>query len=152
MNKVYLAGAITGLTYEDGKNWREIAQLRFKDRGIKAYSPLRGKEYLKKYYNPLPAVTTGINNPLSTHKGIVTRDIFDVRTCDAMLVNLLGAERVSIGTVAEIGAAYALNKPMVLVMEKEGNIHQHGFILEMCGFHVETLEEGISILDTILNN
>ena len=71
--KVYLAGAISGLSYGEGQGWREYVQSKIDPR-IECYSPLRGKDYLEKYgrlegeYNEFP---------LSTGKGITTRDRFD---------------------------------------------------------------------------
>jgi hypothetical protein len=35
----------------------------------------------------------------------MTRDRFDATRCDVLLVNLLGAERVSIGTMMEVAWA-----------------------------------------------
>lgn len=148
-HKVYLAGPITGLTYDGGQNWRAEAMKMLDEYGIDGYSPLRGKDYLRRHGELPPHGVSG-KNPLGTNKGIVARDINDVRTSDALLINFLGATKVSIGTVAEIGAAYALHKPMVLVMEKEDNPHNHGFIVEMCGFHVETVQDGVDILGHLL--
>jgi hypothetical protein len=59
---------------------------------------------------------------------------------------MLGAETVSIGTVMEISWAWSFRNPIVLVMEKEGNIHEHAMIREACPFRVETLEEAIEVL------
>ena len=88
---------------------------------------------------------------LSCQRGIFARDSWDTRRCDALLVNVLGADRVSIGTVMEIAWANAWNKPIVLVMEKEGNIHEHAMLREACPFRVETLQEGIDVLAALFN-
>ena len=44
--KVYLAGPITGYNYGEVNNWREQVQDDLVDHGIRAYSPMRGKNYL----------------------------------------------------------------------------------------------------------
>ena len=68
-----------------------------------------------------------------------TRDRFDATRCDLLFVNLLGAKETSIGTVMEIAWADLLRKPIVLAIEPEGNIHDHGMIKEAIGFRVPSL-------------
>jgi hypothetical protein len=79
----------------------------------------------------------------------MTRDRFDATRCDVLLVNLLGAERVSIGTVMEIAWADLRRTPIVAVME-EGNVHEHGMVNEAIGFRVTTLDEALNIIKSIL--
>lgn len=147
--KVYLAGAISGLTYAAGQDWRTFATSKLYGMGIDGYSPLRAKDYLR---------SVGVieqsyaNNPLSSDRGIMTRDRFDVMTADAVLFYLLGTgSRVSVGTCIEFGWADAYRKPIVLVMEKEGNVHEHPMVREAVGFRVQTLEEGLTVLNYVLN-
>jgi nucleoside 2-deoxyribosyltransferase len=145
--KCYLAGAITGLSFDDGQNWRQTAKTLLYEMGIDGYSPLRGKSFLRKL-DVIPAIPN-TTKPMSTGKGIVTRDVYDVTSSDAVLINVLGAKTVSIGTVMEIAIGHVSRKPMVLVME-EGNIHEHPFVLEMVGYRVDTLQDGIDIIGNIL--
>lgn len=149
-NRVYLAGPITGLSYADGQDWRLQAKTILSEMGITAFSPLRNKNYLDSI-GKIPALVDrkDVHRPLSTPKGIVTRDVHDVMSADALLVNLIGTEAVSIGTVMEIAIAYSHRKPMVLAMEPD-NIHEHPFVLEMCGFRVETLQDAIDLVGDIL--
>jgi nucleoside 2-deoxyribosyltransferase len=153
MGKVYLAGGITGMTFNGANNWRDWAVRELAKDGIHGYSPLRGKDYLKAV-NEKSGITamqkTYDEFVMSTAKGINTRDHYDVATSDVVLVNLLGAKIVSIGTVMEIAWAFAYRKPLVLVMEKEGNIHEHPMIKDSVGFHVYTLEAGVDLVKTIL--
>jgi hypothetical protein len=74
----------------------------------------------------------------------------DVMRCDAILVNFLGATKVSIGSVLEIAWADAWRKPIIIVMEKE-NIHSHAMIREMAGFITSSLDEAITIATAILS-
>lgn len=145
--KVYLAGAISGLSYDEGQDWRTQATKALHEYGIQAYSPLRKKDYLKKL-ETIPSIVNS-SKPLSTHKGIVTRDMYDVQSSDVLLVNLLGAKIVSIGTMFELAWAFEKRTPIVLCMEPE-NLHSHGFVLETAGFIVPTLEEGIQTVAHIL--
>jgi nucleoside 2-deoxyribosyltransferase len=146
--KVYLAGAISGLTYDQGQDWRTYASDKLIQKGIVGFSPLRAKDYLRSVGKIEQSYTT---TPLSTDRGIMTRDRWDVMTADAVLFYLLGAERVSVGTCIEFGWADAFRKPTVVVMEKSGNIHEHPMVREATGFRVETLQEGLAVLECILN-
>lgn len=149
MKKVYLAGPITGLNYKGATDWREEAKTRLNDVGIAGFSPMRAKEHLK---NRKVLVASGyLDSAISNPKAIVCRDHNDVYTSDAILVNLLGAERVSIGTAMEIAWAHAYRKPIVLVMEKKGNLHEHGMLTEVCGYRVTNLDDAYSVLHNLLN-
>jgi nucleoside 2-deoxyribosyltransferase len=152
---VYLAGPITGLTYDDGQDWRDRARLILAKQGIDAYSPLRGKEYLRNITDRIDSGGTGSAyvgvNVLSDPKGIVARDSMDCMKRDVVLANLAGAERVSVGTCIEFGWANAARVPIVMVMERDGsNPHDHAMILELAGYHVETLEEALEVVAALL--
>lgn len=151
MSRVYLAGPITGLNYKGATNWREYATKKLAKHNIQCFSPMRAKEYLKELEIIHDVIPTCEKNPLSSSPGIVSRDRLDVMKCDLMLVNFLGAKTVSIGTCIEFGWADAFRKPIILIMEKEGNPHSHKMLEYLANFRVETLEEGILIARAILN-
>lgn len=155
--RVYLAGPITGLDYEGASDWRDWAFCRLADfsqdydEPIECYSPMRGKPRLKEIgeisgtgeeYRHMGA--------FYTPKGIVTRDKYDCTHADIVLMNLLGAKEISKGTLVEVGWADALNIPIVLVMEPEGNVHEHVFLDVIPGFRAATLAEGVEIVKGIL--
>lgn len=152
MSKVYLAGPITGLNYDGAVDWRNYATEKL--RPIKGFSPMRGKEYLQREFAEKEFTSDGDAykhfSVMSSNRGIMTRDRYDATTCDVILVNLLGAPRVSIGTVMEIAWADANRIPIVCAMEKEGNVHEHGMVTEAIGFRTETLDGAIHIVRTIL--
>lgn len=145
MNRVYLAGPITNLSYGDATSWREYVIKSLASENIRGISPLRCKEYLKKETSLEVKYDEYI---LSTGKGITTRDKWDCHRCDALLVNLLGSEKVSIGTMMELGWANSAGKPIVLVME-DGNIHDHAMVREVCGFITHDLLEGIKVIKAL---
>lgn len=149
--KVYLSGPITGLTVEQAIGWTDYAKDKlWDDYSIVGYRPLRGKNNLP---NEKELSAMGYEeSPISTAKGIVGRDRYDVESCDVILVNLLGAKRVSIGTVFEIAWAYSLHKPIVLVMEKTGNLHHHAFITETCTYWVNDLDYALELVDFVVND
>ena len=83
--KVYLAGPISGLTYEQSAlGWRE--QIKELLPEFDLFSPMRAKDFL---------ATEGVlqgayeGTPMSSTNGILGRDRNDVRTCDLMIANFL---------------------------------------------------------------
>lgn len=88
-------------------------------------------------------------HPLSTLQGINLRDHNDVQRSNGLLVNLTGADRVSIGTMIELGWADAYRKPVVIAME-EGNIHWHAMVRDR-GLVVSTLEEATELIGAIIS-
>lgn len=149
----YLAGPITGLAYGEATDWRVYAVSRLARAGIQGISPMRGKDYLMhetKLWDALKDTAEGMQI-LSTQKGIVTRDRDDCTKADLVLFNLLGAARVSIGTMVEYGWADANRVPIVTVIEPSGNVHEHAFIRELTGFRADTLDRGIAIAIAILS-
>ena len=161
---IYLAGPITGLTWAEATEWRKTAIEKFNDvsgwgnpNNYVALSPLRGKEYLEK--------ETDIKDEYAefqsgTSKMINSRDMFDVRRSDLLIVNLLNATRVLIGTMLEIGAAYILNKPIIVIMEPPHsilttfqdldpnmitNIHNHSMLREQATVIVSDVDTAIHL-------
>lgn len=140
-NYVYLAGPISGESYSGATNWRSIVKNSVPP-WIRTLSPLRAKDYLKEETNIKDNYS---EHPMSTGKGINTRDMNDVKRSSALLVNLLGSKTVSIGTVMEVAWAKAFDIPVICVMEKE-SFYSHSMFLHACGFVVNTLKEAIDIL------
>lgn len=147
--KVYLAGPITGLTFGDAQDWRSYAKTRLAESGIDGYSPLRAKDYLleRGVLSGHPDAYT--DQVLSSAKGILNRDRWDVMTCDIMFVNLLGSTATSIGTVMEIAYADAFRKPAVVVME-EDNAHHHAMLDSAVGWITTDLDFGLDLVKAIL--
>lgn len=139
MKTVYLAGPITGQSYDQAVDWRNKAELKLQLRGIRVLSPMRGKSYLSTEDKLCDSYE---DKTMSSIVGINVRDFNDCKTCDALLVNFPAeTSRVSIGTVMEIAWARAFQKPIVIVIDKD-NIHQHG-MLTFGNILVDDLEEGI---------
>lgn len=144
---VYLAGPIAGLNYSGATEWRQKAKDFLAEHQIIGISPMRAKEYLatvEKFKE------VGYDeHPLSCNKGITTRDRFDCTRADVVLVNLLGASKISIGTVMEIAWADSARIPIVLAMESD-NPHTHGMLTEVAGYIVPSLSEALDIVVAIL--
>ena len=90
-------------------------------------------------------------SPLSGPRGIMTRDRFDATRCDVLLVNLLGATKVSIGTMMELAWADLKRTPIVLCIEPTGNVHEHCMVNEATGFRCASLAEGLDVVRAILS-
>lgn len=151
----YLAGPITGLSYNEARyGWRAAFADMLKKMAphVECYSPMRQKEFLSQQQNlqcrgeDLDRLDHALSRPL----GILARDRNDVKERDVTVACFLGAQRVSIGTVFELGRADAFDKPVVVVMEKD-NPHQHVFITHTAGYVVETLEEAALIVASLLS-
>lgn len=152
MSTVYLAGPITGLDFKGATDWREFAKAELRKVGIKGLSPMRGKEYLAHVKEfTADGDMYGSLSVLSSNRGIMTRDRWDATRCDVLLVNLLNAPKVSIGTVMEIAWADSKRTPIVCAIEPSGNPHEHGMITEALGYRVPTLEEALHLVKAILS-
>ncbi|MBI2042003.1 MAG: hypothetical protein HYT20_03230 [Candidatus Nealsonbacteria bacterium] len=151
MSEVYylfLSGPITGISYGDSIDWRKYVAEKMKCHPeIKVISPMRGKDYLKKEKSVKASYE---DIPLSSGKGITRRDRFDTKRADAVIINLFGAAKVSIGTMIEVGWSDDGVKPIILVMEKEGNIHDHPILRDAAGFIVDNLDDAIELAKKIL--
>ena len=152
MNKptIYLAGPISGTSYGECTDWRDYVTTELEP-DIISFSPMRHKSYL---HGETQIGDSYENHVMSSQRGIFARDSYDCSRVDALFVNLLGATRVSIGTVMEIAWGHAHRKPIVLVMEDwindKHNIHEHAMIKEACPFRVPTINEGVSVIKRLL--
>jgi nucleoside 2-deoxyribosyltransferase len=142
---VYLAGGIAGMSYDEAVAWREYAISKFRF-NIIGLSPMRGKAYLA---GEKQIADSYADKLLSTQRAITVRDHFDTRRADLVLMNLLNAKHVSIGTMIEIGWASAYRVPIILVMEDD-NLHDHAMVRECASYIVDNLDDGIHIVNAIL--
>ena len=149
--KIYLAGPISGVSWDTATEWRRdfSKKLQRISPVLHAASPLRKKEYLSGRESIATFVEESLS-PLSTARGIMTRDHWDCMDSHLIVANLLGTQRVSIGTVMEIAWAHAYRKPLILVMEKTGNPHDHPMITEATGFRVDNLDDAVHLCGAIL--
>jgi len=143
---LYCAGPVSGTSYEECTDWRAYVASKLPGH-ITAISPMRGKKYLSAEKSIKDCYE---EHPLSCQRGITCRDRMDVARSDMILVNLIGATKISIGSVMETAWADAGRKPIVLVMEKN-NIHSHSMLREVAGFIVDDLDEAIDIVIAVLS-
>jgi nucleoside 2-deoxyribosyltransferase len=150
---VYLAGPISGLNFEGATDWREYAKAELSQFGIKGLSPLREQEHMKAIgvFTDAAKETERLKSPMSTPKGLTVRDRWDAMRCNVLLVNLLGATKVSIGTVLELAWADSQGIPIVVAMEDDGsNPHEHAMVNHIIGYRVTTLWDAIDLTRQLL--
>lgn len=159
-NRVYLCGPISGLTADGAREWRGAAEHLLKhkfdtelygrrmavgDRPVTVLSPMRFKSKLPA--GALPPEGFNDLGPLYTNRGIFGRDRNDVRTSDVILAYFAGAERVSIGSVMELGWADAWNIPVVAVLDP---LHDHVFVKQVATALCKDLDEAVESVLSIL--
>lgn len=174
---VYLSGPIAGLNYEEARyGWRATVATQLEP-GIKILSPMRHEGHLAEVKGALTPAGQ-LDHFFSGSRIIVEKDYLDIQRCDIMLVNVLGAKKVSIGTVAEIGYASALGKKIILVMEDQGyyvvspettkidpssgwevprdaqwgnNPHEHPFVTVPAALRLNNLDEAVYAINALLS-
>lgn len=150
--KVYLAGPISHTTWKGATDWRMAVREELAKYGIEGIDPMRGKADLRELlgrkhfdtvYGQAAQAYENYDNPMASAKAILNRDRWDVYNADVILVNFLGAKKVSIGTVMEIAWANALGKLVIVAMEDD-NVHAHGMLIHCMGIICDTLEEAVA--------
>lgn len=149
-NRVYAAGPIGGFTHDECTEWRDYL-IKNIDHRIEVFCPMRGCEFLK---GPEKLTCQSYElNPMTTQKGIMDRDFNDVKRADVLFANLLrhggDAQMRSLGTAMEIAWAYALQKPVVLLMDRP-NIHEHAMLEEAASYIVDDLDVAIRLTEALL--
>jgi hypothetical protein len=166
MNHVYLAGPITGCSYEEARlGWRRDFVILLRRLGgeltrsgqctvpeIRCLSPMRRITEQRDDLDCLSALGDE-KSVMASARGITAGDRLDVRRSDVVFVNLLGARRISAGTMIELGWADAWGKPVVAALEADGsNPHEHAMVQELVQFRVPTLEAGARVVAGLLSH
>jgi nucleoside 2-deoxyribosyltransferase len=148
---VYLAGPITGLTYDEAVGWRAQVRHEFAQSGIECFSPLRGQRYLQTA-GELSAHARDIAHldPMVEGSSIFYRDRADVENCDLIFINLIGAKQPAVGTAMEAAFANILRKRSLLIMERDGNPAEHVMLTAACMFRAYDLNTGMRMTKEIL--
>lgn len=128
---VYLAGPMPAGAVLEGNAWRGA----FVD-------------MLRPYILPI-SPTRGIDDDTKFSRGLFVRDVNDIRTCDALVACFLRASRFTTGTVAEMGIAFALQKPVVLITEVEARVG--AFVSQLVSAHCYSLREAADYINQLLS-
>lgn len=83
-------------------------------------------------------------------KTIITQNRLNVQQSDLLLVNLLSSKEISTKTIMEITWAESKRIPIILVIEKNGNIYDNLIINECATIRTDDLDDAIFIVNDIL--
>jgi nucleoside 2-deoxyribosyltransferase len=108
---------------------------------LRGHEFLRGKGQIVDMYD---------DHSIRTNRGILRRDHHDCVTSDLIFINFLDSRSKSLGTAMEIAWAYDRHIPIIIIMEKSGNLHEHPMINEALTYRVDSLEEGIILTRSVL--
>ena len=122
---VYLAGQITGLSYDEASAWRNEATDYLTAMGFSVFNPLRDRDMAAPPSYVVP----------------FKRDVEDIKQADYVLAYQLE----SVGTLIELGMAYAQGKYIVLVAPST-----HPFLQGVAGAVVSSLDEAYEELQGLL--
>lgn len=142
--RVYLTGPITGFSSDEITDWRvwlkaRCPQFEFVDPTIAPYDS--SIAYQRKE-SPNEAIERLIHGRL-----VVDRNKLLIRNCDLVFANFLGVStRVSIGSIGELFWANAFGKPIIVVREADGNIHDHAMVNAIASRVCFSPEEGLNYL------
>jgi|GEM_PF-3423886 len=144
--KVYLAGPMAGMDRETMLGWRLTVTEALKPAEV--VNPLRG--FIDRIGADGQMIAGHEHDVLRQSHALTARDLWDVMRSDLVFVDFSGATRVSIGTILEIGVAWAYRTPIIIVMDQAG-LHVHPMIREMAMYVVPTLSEAIQLTRHALN-
>jgi nucleoside 2-deoxyribosyltransferase len=157
---LYLAGAITGLSYGEAVAWREETANRLAETAphVRCVDPTRAKRHLANVDQIGPH---GHPGGLLDGHAVVARDLWDLDRADVILMNLSGARRASVGCMVELGWARARGRFVIVVLPAEEtagaprsadmpvNPHDHSFVHELASAVVGTLDEALALIETM---
>ncbi|MGO9629780.1 MAG: nucleoside 2-deoxyribosyltransferase [Xanthobacteraceae bacterium] len=141
--QIYLSGPITGLSDSSIQSWRQLAALRLGGLG-EIIDPAAV------YYDAAPAFEKKENSEQAVERlrhgiYVINRNKNLIRGSDVLFANFLGAgTKASIGSIGEIYWANAFGKPIVIVREEVGNIHDHAMLNAMASCISHSLEDGFA--------
>ena len=142
----YLAGPMAGLGYASASTWREKVTKAL-DGVCECLSPLRGEMLSNGVYSATATDESAFNTP----NAILGRDRADCCNSDLIFMNLLGAKKVSIGTMVELAWADAHRRPIIVCMEAKGNPHDSIYVRGLATYLVQDLESGIAVARSFFN-
>lgn len=141
---VYLAGPIVGCTLGEAADWRTYVTERLVKHRVVGISPLRCEP------PPGGRFDHGSGDPrYGSAKAIGTKNFMDVRKCDVTFAKISKAppdwnRPWAVGTIAEVGAAYVIGKPVIVVSD-DPDILKHPVINYCAGWVLEDIDDAIDV-------
>jgi nucleoside 2-deoxyribosyltransferase len=138
---IYLAGPIGGLTIQQAHQRRLRIIRAFVNKDISRHftflDPCRddfNPEHLQ-YDNPDARINRAC--------------LWDIDRSDLIFFDFSNSEKISKGSLIEVGYAFAHHKPMVAWIEKN-NIHDHEMLRDMIPFRFEHLRDAVEFIEEML--
>lgn len=132
--KIYLSGAMGGLTVDEQLAWRTL----FKNEVNKKL--VYHKQFQPIYHSPpeyYPFVDDMNESERKSEKEVMNFDLYQVRTADLIVVNFTNPN--SIGTAMELMLAHELHIPVIGL--NENNKKLHSWLIECCDRMCESMDE-----------
>lgn len=141
---VYLAGPISGLSYAFVTSWRYEAAKMLMAIGLEAVDPLR---YISE--EDFYALETFGRDKYGRDLNLfLERDLKDIMECQAIMINLNGVSKHSVGTLIELGYATAHKKLVVLVRDYEARMKlAHPWFDPLAAIQAESVELAVRALE-----
>ena len=139
----YLAGSISGLTYQEATATRNTIKQQLANLGWDSLDPMRGKEIL----SSLEAIDEQQSIRLLgvTDAAIIERDYDDLRRADVLLI--LSGDRPSWGTAFEWGIAhFQMRKPVVVICAPDSFTRTHPWCKLMASYFADSVEDAVDFL------
>lgn len=139
--KIYLSGAMSGLSFEEMSKWRSnvIDAIKFNNECEK--KPL--------FFNPINYYNFEENRH-KTEREIFEFDLYNLRNSDLVIVNLGDKGDKSIGTCMELILAKELHIPVIAFGVNDSEIHP--WIVECCTRICDNMKEAVShVVEFYLN-
>lgn len=129
MRKVFLSGAIEGISHKDAYSWRARASAMLSDYGFKTVSP-----------------DLELTDKSATVNEIVRRNIYLQSTCDLVLAEYTIPNRCYIGTDFELCRAYDDGQPTIIWAHED--LKDRVYLQYLATVIRPTLEECVSYITT----
>jgi len=126
---IYLAGPMSGLSWREALAWRREAEAEL-SKDWRLINPVRA-QVPEDQQNEIIEATTQLDTKKVdievTATAVTAQDEFFIDQSDWILAYFLGAGKISIGTVWELGYGWGTGKKIFSVLEP-GSIHDHAFV------------------------
>ena len=129
MKTVYLAGPITGLTYEQATIWRNNAKTVLRSKGYRCIDPMEGEADTLNEHHP------DLHRRVSE---IVHLDKYYVDQSDIIFVNFEHYdEKMSVGTISELAWAWS-NGSIIVAVVPDGCPYDRAWLNVLYTFKCKT--------------
>lgn len=151
--KIYLAGRMSGRSIDYAIAWRQEAEKKIADAfgfSARALNPAVTLELLQEQGKGSMQLDADsgdhIKDILYDDSVIFNCDINMVDNCDYVIANLKGEDWNSIGTLFELGYAYAKGKKLIVIAQEGDYARKHPFI-KKSSVIVQDIQDAIRYLE-----